>query len=219
MSKKHRNSVEATSKEDLILEIESLLKKMNTLEEKNKDLEAEKEALKENHQAQLKHAQSEYDRVVQAFLEAQRNRFGKKSERFVLDDPESGIHQQPLFEFESDLDPETKPEDIELITYTRKKSGKKKPNKIDDIPVREIIIPVQEEDRQCECGCQKEVIKYEKSSRFNFIPAKFEMLIEKREVVACRNGCDGSIKTSGNFTQSESDRVIIGLYCDIKGIR
>ena len=132
---------------------------------------------------------ADYDLVVQAFMASQRDRFGSKSERFV---DESG--QQMLFGSE-EPDPGTDPEDIEEIKYTRKRPGKQKWD-ISHFPTREVIIRVSDEDRVCICGCKKEVIRYNETSRLNRIPAKMEVIIEKREVVACRKGCEGSPKSA-----------------------
>ena len=132
---------------------------------------------------------ADYDLVVQAFMASQRDRFGTKSERFV---DEAG--QQMLFDSE-EPDIESAPEDIEEIKYSRKRPGKKKWD-LSHFPTRQVIIRVSDEDRMCSCGCEKEVIRYNETSRLNRIPAKMEVIIEKREVVACRKGCDGSPKSA-----------------------
>ena len=132
---------------------------------------------------------ADYDLVVQAFMASQRDRFGTKSERFV---DEAG--QQMLFDSE-EPDIESDPEDIEEIKYSRKRPGKKKWD-LSHFPTRQVIIRVSDEDRMCSCGCEKEVIRYNETSRLNRIPAKMEVIIEKREVVACRKGCEGSPKSA-----------------------
>ena len=137
---------------------------------------------------------TEYDRIIQAFKQAQRERFGKKSERFI--DEESG--QLDMFSSADENNTSTEePEnsDVETITYVRKKQTKKQTAGL-SIPTREVIIPVSEADRHCECGLEKSVIRYETSDRLNYQPAVFEMLIEKREVVACNKGCGKSIQTA-----------------------
>ncbi len=145
----------------------------------------EKEALRFKLRAEYYEAQ--YESVIQSLRQAQREKFASTSERFEDE------NQVPLFE--SGLASEETEDEIEEITYVRKKPNKK-PLDLSTLPTREILIPVTEEERRCECGCLKEVIRYEKSSKLNHIPAKLEVLIEKREVVACRKGCDGSVITA-----------------------
>ncbi len=113
-----------------------------------------------------------------------RHRFGKRSERFVesLPDDDNDETDPP----EDDL------EEDEWVLYRRKKKTKNKKN----LPKRVIIIPVSEEERKCPCGCQKTVIRYETKELFNYQPAVFEIIEQKREVVACPKGCDGSIITA-----------------------
>jgi transposase len=155
--------------------------------------------------ATITHITDEYERLRQAYLQLQRDRFGKKSERFVDDSPE----QVTLFEdtpvqassppdTAPDTTPETAPDttdEIEVLSYKRKKRGSNKPD-LDALPKREVIVSVPDSDKICACGCQKEVIGYAISHRLHHQPAVFEMLIEKREKWACRKGCDGSVVTA-----------------------
>lgn len=140
-------------------------------------------------QTQREFYTAEYDKLLTAFKEAQRARFGRKSERFVDD----GNIQLSLFEINIEPDQKpTDPNDIETITYQRPKS-KKSIQDTAGIPHREVIIPVSEADKICICGCIKEVIGYETSQRLNYQPAVFELITEKREKVACRKGCCGVV--------------------------
>lgn len=155
--------------------------------------------MKAEHQAKIDKLEAQYNQVVAELLAVKRAQYGKKSERFVMDDDAIGMTQQPLFETkeETESNDTPKPEDLETITYKRKKRRPKQaPNDVDAIPKREVIIPVSDEERKCGCGCQKDVIGYDERSRLHFIPAQLELLIEKREKVACRKGCDGSIATA-----------------------
>ncbi len=112
-----------------------------------------------------------------------RHRFGKRSERFVeeSDAPEDS---------DEDASEDDEGED-EWVAYRRKK---KKPKK--DIPKRVVVIPVPDEERLCPCDCQKAVIRYETKELFNYQPAIFEIIEQRREVVACPKGCDSSIITA-----------------------
>lgn len=134
-----------------------------------------------------------YDLLQHQIKELQRYRFGKKSERFI--DPE---HPQFSF-FGADPKPsvintsESAPDDdINIATHSRKKKQKKE--KI--IPVRVEIIPVNETDKQCVCGACKTVIRYETKQLMHHQRAVFEIIEQRREVVACSKGCDGQIITA-----------------------
>ena len=74
---------------------------------------------------------------------------------------------------------------------TRKKKAKP------DIPTREVVLPVPEAQRICSCcGKPKEVIGYETNSKLHHKPAEYEMLITKREKMACRFGCEKQTVTA-----------------------
>ena len=139
--------------------------------------------------------QTKYDRLYQSCLDAQRYRFGTRSERFIGDD----ANQQPLPLFDTNAPPavNTNNDDdknIETITYTRNKKGKKKPP---TIPTREEIIPVDESERTCTCcGREKQCIGYETKQLLNYQPAIFEIINQKREKLACKKGCESQLITA-----------------------
>ena len=137
------------------------------------------------------HLKDEYERLDSQLSELKRLRFGKKSERFINSDE----LQEPLFPDMVSENNTQNDDGVELITYTRKKRDPNAKTE-KEIPVREIIIPVKQEDRVCGCGKEKEVIRYETSNRLNYKPEVFEMLVEKREVVACKKGCEDNIVTA-----------------------
>lgn len=134
-----------------------------------------------------------YDLLQHQIKELQRNRFGKKSERFI--DPE----QPQLSFFANDQKPfvmnsveMTIEDEIPLSTHSYKKKRKKE--KI--IPVRVEIIPVNEADKRCVCGACKTVIRYETKQMLHHQQAVFEIIEQRREVVACAKGCDSQIMTA-----------------------
>ena len=86
-----------------------------------------------------------------------------------------------------------------------------------------MIIPVAQHDRHCACGCLKNVIKYESHERLNYVPPVYEVIIEKREVVACPKGCQGEMKIATKpkhilpkfkFTESVLAHVIVSKLDD-----
>jgi len=171
-------------------EVEILRKKASDLEAKLADIT---QALQESERLR-KEKDADFDRLTLSYMQAMRDRYGRKTERFV-DDENPNL---PLFpvtidsvEFPSD------PEDIEDIRHTPKKRGKRRPLDPAGIPSREVILPVAPENRVCDCcGKEKDVIGYACSSRLHFKPVEFEMITEKREKMACRKGCSGQMVTA-----------------------
>ena len=164
--------------------------KYQEAETKRQSAEAELESVS----AKLQKKERDYDLLIQKYMATQRTIFGRKSERFV--DEENP--QMPLFPVEFDgSDPDPKPEDIETITYKRPKGGKRRPLDMSGFPHREVILRVDEKARVCACcGRDKKCVGYQSSSRLHVIPAQFEVVVEKREKLACSHGCEGQFSTA-----------------------
>ncbi len=145
-----------------------------------------------NYEKRFEQYSQAYDQLQHQLKVLMRNRFGKKSERFI--DPENP--QQSLFDDNSIFTLADQLgdsiQDVKVASYSRKK--KKKPNK--ELPVRPIIIPVDDKDKQCSCGHCKKVIRYETKQLIHYQPPIHEMIEQRREVVACPLGCDGQIVTA-----------------------
>jgi transposase len=135
-----------------------------------------------------------YDSLQRQVKELIRNRFGKKSERYI--DPES--RQVDMFEDDKDKfsKADAAGEHIEDKIEVAAHSRKKKPKVKKELPRRIEIIPLSECDKQCSCGACKTVIRYETKESLHYQPAIFEILEQRREVAACPNGCDGAIITA-----------------------
>lgn len=133
-----------------------------------------------------------YEQMQHQLKELIRNRFGKKSERYLEDDASRQMNLFGELLNELNQEPTSDDDEKETITYQRKK--RKKSNK--NLPRRIEIIPATDEQRQCSCGCQKDVVSYETKEILNYQPAVFEVIEQRREIVACKNGCDGSMVTA-----------------------
>lgn len=152
------------------------------LERENLELRAEVAILKKRCD-QYAQAYEELRRQVNELL---RHRFGKKSERFI---------EPSLPEEENNKEDPAADEDLEeydWVIYRRKK--KSSPKK--ELPRRVVIIPVSDQEKQCPCGELKTVIRYEMKELLHYQPASFEVIEQRREVVACPKGCDHSIMTA-----------------------
>jgi transposase len=135
-----------------------------------------------------------YDQLQHQIKELLRNRFGKKSERFI-DDPEN--RQLSLFDNNlkfaaADTAGNEIDDGIQVAAHVRK-SKQKTPK---EVSVRIEIIPVRDEDKQCACGSCKTIIRYETKQLIHHQQAVFEIVEQRREVVACPKGCDGAIITA-----------------------
>jgi len=105
-----------------------------------------------------------------------RQRFNPKSEKFPSNQPS-------LFGDEEEV---VKEEDTELIEYTRKKGGRKKPPA--DLHRVRVEHDISEAEKMCSCGCKMHVIKELISEQYDVIPAKFQVIQNVRFVYGCRCG-------------------------------
>ena len=136
-----------------------------------------------------------YDQMRHQLNEFSRNRFGKKSERFI--DPE---HPQfsllndntKLFSEANQAGEAIAEHEIQVSAHSRK--NKKKTEK--ELPRRIEIIHLSEADRLCVCGACKSIIRYETKELHHYQAAVYEVLEQRREVAACPNGCEGQIVTA-----------------------
>lgn len=126
--------------------------------------------------------------------ELRRHRFGKKSERFI--DPEhpqlSLLEDNAAIFAEAEAKGDAINDEIQIASHTRNKKKKLK----NELPRRIKIIPVSEADKTCACGLCKTVIRYETKESIHYQPPIHEILVQKREVVACAKGCDGQMITA-----------------------
>ena len=133
--------------------------------------------------------QNQYIEQLQNIIaDLRRHRFGTKSERF--EHPAQG-------KLELDNSPLTQqtPEAFDETTIPAHKRRKRtKSHK--ELPRRIVIIPVEEKDKQCACGNEKTLIRYEVTEKLDYRPATFEIVEQRREVVACKNDCEQSIITA-----------------------
>lgn len=135
-----------------------------------------------------------YDCLLAQIKELQRYRFGKKSERYIdPEHPQLSLLDEHMNKFsEADAAGESIVCDINVSSHVRKKKNKTEKN----IPVRIEIIPVADEEKQCSCGKCKKVIRYETKRMLHHQQAVYEMIEQRREVVACVDGCNGEIVTA-----------------------
>ena len=106
--------------------------------------------------------------------------FGRKSEKISSD-----REQLSLFEPIEDHFPIAQADDeIEIPSHKHKKRGRKAIP--ENLPRVEVIHDIDEADKQCECGCMKEVIGKETSEQLDIIPAKIQVIRNIRLKYACK---------------------------------
>jgi transposase len=134
--------------------------------------------------------QEHYDKETGILLEQIRHLraqlFGRKSEKFTLED---GPQPLPLFDMPEPADAEDK-DDEEIIVpgHTRKKRGRKALP--EDLPRIERIHDIAEEDKICACGCEMSRIGEEVSEQLDIVPARIQVIRNIRPKYACKN-CEG----------------------------
>ena len=138
-----------------------------------------------------------YDTLQHQMKELIRYRFGRRSERYLdPEDPQGQLFDTVVDVTKPSLEPAaTSPETIPDKTTTPP-AAKQGTRKYKALPRRIEIIAVNEADRHCPCGCDKTVIRYETRELIDHQPAVFEIVEQRREVMACPKGCDKQIVTA-----------------------
>lgn len=142
---------------------------------------------------QITQLQEAYDFLHTQFEVFRRMVFGSKSEKYI--DPESKqlslLDESNIFT-DADAHGAQIPEpDIQVAAHTRK--IKPKPTKV--LPRRIEVIRIPESEMICSCGSCKRVIRTEYKELINYIPAKYEIIEQHREVAACPI-CQGGVVTA-----------------------
>lgn len=117
--------------------------------------------------------EAEVDRLTGYVRELKRTVFVRKSEKFIS--PAQGCLS---FESSSETDPK----------HPKDSCGQKETDVISIeayMPTQVVVIPVDNDKRQCHCGTCKQVIRYETQEIVHYTAPVYELIQEKREVMAC----------------------------------
>lgn len=147
------------------MRIEELLETIKTKDIKISSLEQENQYLKEK-----------LDYLL-------RQKFNPKSEKLFVNQPSL---------FEDNKEEIIVEEDTELIEYTRKKGGRKRPPK--ELPRIRVEHDIDEAEKICSCGCKMHVVKELVSEQYDIVPARFQVIENVRFVYGCR--CGEKLKTT-----------------------
>ena len=155
--------------------------------------------------------EQDYAFLLDQLQDMRRHRFGTKSERYIdTDNPQlsllellsvaslSDTEMRALEELKALDDAESESNQPSNVVNIKAKQQPKKKNVrfADHLPRKDVVITVKEHDKTCQCGCQKSVINHERHERLNYVPPVYEVIVERREVVACPKGCRGEMVTA-----------------------
>jgi transposase len=125
--------------------------------------------------------------------------YGRKSEKFSFS-LNDGFEQYLLFEDpespaeSGNIKSEDEAEEIIVAEHKRKKGGRKPLP--EEFPRVEVFHDLSEEEKMCNCGCQKNCIGEEVSEQLEMQPAQFRVIRHIRYKYACRN-CEGVENAEG----------------------
>jgi len=141
----------------------------------------------ENQTIQIKSLESTIKFLEQKVDYLLRQQFDKKTEKFQDNQPS-------LFDdLENKEIIEEKQEKIK-VEYTRAKGGKRRPP--EHLPRIRVEHDIPDEEKICNCGCQKKAIKEVITEQYDVIPATFQVIQNVRFVYACPNKCGVGPKTT-----------------------
>jgi transposase len=154
----------------------------------NEELKSENNFLREK----CENTENAYNQLLFNFKQFQRQLFGNKSERYL------GDQQPDLFtdDLEETVDEDDDDEEELVVIRKKKRSKNNKPKFPPGLSRREVIIPA--DDDTCACGAKKKLLRYEITELLNYIPPVYEVIVQKREILVCAQGCDGSISIAAN---------------------
>ena len=144
----------------------------------------------ERMEKRLEQLSQAYENLLHQIREANRQRFGSRSERF-FEHPEQ-LSLFPRLEEEKATADEN--EKVTVPEHQRKKKKSKEDWK--HLPREIEIISVSDAERQCACGCEKRFLRYEVKESLDYRPAKLCVLEQRREILVCAKGCEGSLCTA-----------------------
>ncbi len=140
----------------------------------------------------IDHLKQEIDHLKGLFLNAQRERFGKKSERDEVEGQLSLLGESENSEMKPS---ETANESqTETITYTRRKD--RTPKDFSHLKRRYIDVNVPENERLCRCGKAMNPLGFEESEKVHLVPQVMEVWVYRCEKIGCSCKGGDSIRTA-----------------------
>lgn len=163
------------------------------IEEQELKIKAQAVSLREK-DIKLQEAEIENTALKEKLAIQLRARFCAKSEKYNEKQPLLfDFEDENLIPYESEIEASVKDEgpfkEVIVKEYIRRKCGRKKLS--DELPRKEIIIDIPEEEKVCACGARLVKVGEDRSERLQIIPAQIYVEVTVRPKYACRN-CEGS---------------------------
>ncbi len=131
------------------------------------------------------------------------HRFGRRADTIDLDKPGLFTKEELLAAMGKAVDatpdsPEAPPEAEEKpaadASSSTKKNGHGRQCIPDDLPIDQVVVDVDDEDKQCsECGRDKVIIREDRTKQLEYIPASLHVKETIRPTYACPQHCDGQV--------------------------
>ncbi len=145
--------------------------------EKIKNLESKKE-----------HWQLKYESLLESFKLAQQHRYGASSEKNILQDDLFDEADAPI----PSEDEASSTDRIIVEAHERQKTHPTRSPLPEHFPREDILIDVDETDKVCACGCQKERFGESISEQLDVVPPQLKVLRYIRPKYVCK-ACESSI--------------------------
>jgi len=145
--------------------------------------------LQNNFETKLQEYERKYDELKGRYDLLIYKRFARSAEKLLADDRQQSLFAENPAETEEERQAPEENEQQPVKSYTRKKPGRKPidPN----LPRKEEIIDIPEEEKICACGAQMTRIGEETSEKVEIIPPSMYVLKTVRPKYACRC-CEGT---------------------------
>ncbi len=128
-------------------------------------------------QAKFEQSSQAYNQLLFAFKQSQRRAFGAKSERFLDNSPSQGDFFSTIAPKSCSQNDDDEPDPSPPKKTKNKKRKKKNKGFAKNLPRREVIIPAKEKMEG------DHILRYEITELFNYVPAVYEIIVQKREII------------------------------------
>ena len=191
----NQKELQLKSKDELIalltLKEETLKLKNEKLNSQNEKLNSQNEKLN-TQQTDIHLKQGLIAQLKEYIQLLKHERFGRSSERYTDNHKQGRLFDEAAFP-EDVQEIEATDEELTVPAHVRKKAGRKSLAK--DLPRKQIIHDLSDEEKQCACGCELTFISNEITEQLDIVPAKIYVLQHVCKKYACKT-CEDTIKTA-----------------------
>lgn len=120
-------------------------------------------------------------------------RFGRKSEKGVVPEQMALQFDEAVPVVEANAAQENDAPETQIITYTRTKQNTGRKALPKSLPYIEHVYDLNDEEKQCACGCALTHIRDEVTEQLDVVPQMTFRVVKIRKLYACK-GCEDTIK-------------------------